>query len=246
MDGVILAESMAPAGAETGFTERIYRLPCCPFSYRPPDYAPQIPPPPSIRNGFITFGSFNNPAKVGPEVVSVWAGILRCIPNSRLILKARSLADPTIANLMRHRFEIFGVDSARLNFRGPSSHAEMLAQYGDIDIALDPFPFCGGLTTCEALWMGVPVVTLPRLRPMSRQGASLLRSVGLDSLVAATPREYLAIAVKLANDVGRIQLLRSSMRELVATSTLFDGAVLARALERVYVQAHQISHRETS
>lgn len=246
MDGVILAESMAPEGVETGFTEQIHRLPCCPFSYRPPDYAPPIAAPPNISNGFITFGSFNNLAKMGPEVVSVWARILQCVPNSRLILKARSLSDPTIANLIRHRFKVLGVEPSRLDFRGPSSHAELLAQYGDMDIALDTFPFCGGLTTCEALWMGVPVVTLPWLRPMSRQGSSLLQAVGLDSLVAATPREYAANAIELANDVGRIQELRSCLRKRVETSALFDGAALALALERVYVQANQISHREAS
>jgi predicted O-linked N-acetylglucosamine transferase (SPINDLY family) len=237
MDGVILGETMAPPGVETAFTEKIWCLPCSQFSYRPPDYAPEVAPPPHTRNGCITFGCFNNPAKIGHEVVALWATILHACPGSRLLLKSRSLADPHIADRMRHRFSLLGIDPGRLDVRGASTHTDMLAQYGDMDIALDPFPFCGGLTTCEALWMGVPVVTLPWLRPMSRQGQDLLQEVGLSALVARTPRDYARLAARLAGDSTHLQHLRLSLRERMRQSDLCDGSALSRALETVYVEA---------
>ncbi len=237
MDGIILGRATAPPGAETAFTEKVWRLPCSQFSYRPPDYAPEVMPPPHTRNGHITFGCFNNPAKIGHEVVALWATILHANPNSRLLLKSRSLADPHIAERMRYRFAVQGIDPARLDVRGASPHPEMLAQYGDMDIALDPFPFCGGLTTCEALWMGVPVVTLAWLRPMSRQGQDLLQEVGLHALVARTPRGYASIAHQLAADSTRLQHLRHSLRARMRQSDLCDGLVLSRALEAVYIKA---------
>jgi len=128
--------------------------------------------------------------------------------------------------------------------RGPSPHAAMLAEYGDIDIALDPFPYGGGLTTCEALWMGVPVVTMPWLRPLSRQALAVLEAIGLGDLVARTPREFAAIVARLAADGGRRAALRDGLRDRMRASDLFDGRSLAAALEQSYSAA--LASREAS
>jgi protein O-GlcNAc transferase len=237
LDGVITGEALAPAGTEAAFTEPLLRLPRLPFSYRPPDDAPAVAAPPSARAGRVTFGCFNNPAKIGDAVVHAWAGVLRAVPGSRLLLKARTLGEGAAGERMRRRFAAQGIDPARVACRGASPHREMLAEYGELDVALDPFPFCGGLTTCEALWMGVPVVTLPWRRPLSRQGAAILASLDLDDLVAATPRDYAAIAARLAGDEARRARLRRDLRARIAASALFDGAGLARALEGAFRRA---------
>ncbi|MBL0141446.1 MAG: tetratricopeptide repeat protein [Betaproteobacteria bacterium] len=237
VDGVVLGSDLAPEGSEAAFTERIRRLGRRHLTYAPPDYAPPVAAPPSARPGAVAFGCFNNVAKIGDGVLRAWALILHALPESRLVLKSRSLGDPEVAAIAKNRLAALGIDSPRVETRGGSPHPEMLAEYGGIDIALDPFPFCGGLTTCEALWMGVPVVTLPWRRPMSRQGLSVLRAVGLEDLAAGTPKHYVAAAVALASDGPRRAELRASLRERMRRSALFDAASLARALECEYLRA---------
>lgn len=236
IDGAILSGAMAPPGAEAAFIEPLIRLPRLQFTYRPPDYAPPVAPCPQARNGFVTFGCFNNPAKIGLDVIQAWARAMGRTEGSRLVLKWRAFHDPNVVARLRHRFQVLGIDPSRIEARPLSPHARMLGEYADIDIALDPFPFCGGLTTCEALWMGVPVVTLPWVRPMSRQGAAILAAAGLDDLVAATPRDYVQAIVALAADLPRRERLRASLRRLMEASPLFDGVSLARALEAEYVR----------
>jgi len=235
IDGVLLGDAMAPPGAQDAFVEPLRKLPRCHFTYQPPSYAPAIAECPESTRGYVTFGSFNNPAKAGEDVFAAWAAILFGTPNSRLVLKWRSLADAAVRAHIERAFALHGIDSTRLDLREASPHPTMLAQYGDIDIALDPFPFCGGLTSCEALWMGVPVVTLPWLRPMSRQGLALLNMIGLESLVATTPRQYIDIATALAADHARRKELRATLRARVQASLLFDADGLARALESQYL-----------
>jgi predicted O-linked N-acetylglucosamine transferase (SPINDLY family) len=234
IDGVLLGEAQAPPGTQEGFVEPVLTLPRCHFTYRPPDYAPAVAQPPAERNGWLTLGSFNNPAKLNAGVLRVWAETLRTLPNSRLVLKWRSLTDPALAARLRQQFALLDIEPERIELRGASTHAQMLAEYGDIDIALDPFPFCGGLTTCEALWMGVPVVTLPWRRPVSRQGHAILDAIGLADLSADTPREYVATVRRLAMNIQRRAELRSELRDRMRNSALFDGASLARALESTF------------
>lgn len=237
IDGIVLGAAQAPPGTQEGYVEPVLALPRCHFTYRPPDYAPAVSPPPAERNGVLTLGSFNNPAKPGAGVLRVWADILKTLPDSRLVLKWRSLADPALAERLRQHFALLGVDPGRVELRGASPHPQMLAEYGDIDIALDPFPFGGGLTTCEALWMGVPVVTLPWRRPVSRQGLAILDALGLADLAADTPREYVATVRRLAADTQRRAALRTELRARMKNSALFDGASLARTLESIFVAA---------
>jgi len=174
MDYVLMDATTVPPGAERWFSETLIRLPGGRFCYQPPDFAPPVAPPPVAQRGTITFGSFNNARKITAEVARVWARILTAVPDGRLILKWGTLGDPGMARRFRDRFEGLGIAPERLELRGWARHDQMLGEYGDIDIALDPFPFCGGLTTLEALWMGVPVVTWPQSRPVSRQSLGFL------------------------------------------------------------------------
>jgi predicted O-linked N-acetylglucosamine transferase (SPINDLY family) len=190
--------------------------------------------PPCLRGDGVTFGSFNNLTKIGPEVIQLWAEILREVPNSRLLLKWKSLIDLPTRTKLAVTFEAFGVDPNRLILRGESRHPALLAEYADIDIALDPFPFSGGLTSCEALWMGVPVVTLPGTAAPSRQTWGFLQALGRNEWVAGSPRDYSRIAARLASDHQRLAEIRGSLRQQMAGSPLCDGPSFTGALEAVY------------
>ncbi|MCP5155908.1 MAG: tetratricopeptide repeat protein [Ectothiorhodospiraceae bacterium] len=236
MDAALLGADQAPPGAEAFFTETLVRLDRNQFVYRPPDYAPDPRPAPARRA--ITFGSFNNLAKVSPEVLVAWARVLDAVPASWLVLKWRGLDDAWVAERVRRQLAGAGIDPRRVELRGASSHERMLADYDGIDVALDPFPFSGALTTCEALWMGVPVVTLPWQRPVSRQTMAILRDLGLDDLVARNVDDYAAIAAQLADDAPRRHALRLELRARIEASPLRDGASLARSLESRYRMLH--------
>lgn len=244
MDAVLLDEWHLPVHqADTGpaeyFTETVVRIPGGRFCYQPVPWAPkQVSPPPCKRNGFVTFGSFNNTAKLNDAVLDVWAEVLHAVPASRLVLKWRTLNDPDFRRRLTGAFALRGVDSQRLELRGPSFHNEVLVQYGDIDIALDPFPFTGGLTTCEALWMGVPVVTWPQARMVSRQSHALLSQIGLTEFSASNAAEYVRIARDLAIDPVRLAGLRSALRPTMAASGLMDVAGFARSLEETLLNVY--------
>src|SRR6185369_10142009 len=141
-----------------------------------------------------------------------WRDIMAALPAARLVLKWTSLNDPWLREILARRLGNHGIDPARVELRGPVPHADLLEEYADIDVALDPFPFSGALTTCEALWMGVPIVTLEGHRPTSRQSSSILRAIGLESLVAASPRDYVERAVSLGRDRGQRATLRQELR----------------------------------
>jgi protein O-GlcNAc transferase len=227
IDAILADATMIAPGEERFFSERVVRLPHGRFCYAPPAYAPE----PGTRTGAIAFGSFNNLSKVGPAVRLLWAEILRAVPESKLVLKWSSLED---SGLRQRLLAEFAVAPDRIELRGASPHAEMLAQYGDIDIALDPFPFSGGVTTCEALWMGVPVVTLPGEGAASRQTLGFLRAIGRTEWAARSAEDYVRIASGLAADRGRLDEIRMGLRRQVAGSPLCDGQGFTRALEAAY------------
>src|SRR5205823_8583768 len=146
----------------------------------------------------VTFGSFNNPAKLNAAVIAVWAEVLKQVPASRLILQYRGMDDAGMVRGLREQFASHGIDPARVVCQGAAAHSVLLAQYQGVDLALDPFPYNGGLTTCEALWMGVPVITWPGETFASRHGLSHLSNVGLSETIARTREEYVALAVSWA------------------------------------------------
>ena len=234
MDYVLMDAVSAPPGEERWYSEAVVRLPHGRFCYDPPETAPAPADPPFSRRGHVTFGCFNNISKIGPDVVRSWARILEASPGARLICKWRTLGEESSRRRLIEAFAAAGVAADRLELRGFSPHQEMLAEYGDIDIALDPFPFGGGLTSCEALWMGAPVVTLPGDRPASRQTLGFLRHAGLDDLAAASPTDYVAKAASLAGDPRRLAAVRHSLRLRLAASPLCDGPLFTAALESAF------------
>jgi protein O-GlcNAc transferase len=236
MDYLVMDHATMPLGEERWFSEAIVRLPYGRFCYAPPAYAPEPVDPPALKRGLVTFGSFNNVAKIGSGVIDLWATVLQATPKSRLLLKWKSFDNENVRRRFSDAFAAAGVAPDRLELRGFSLHPEMLAQYGDVDIALDTFPFGGGLTSCEALWMGVPVVTWPGDRPASRQSVGFLDILGLDECVARAPAEYVQCATDLAADPDRLLALRHSLRARMAASPLCDGARFTPTLEAAFKQ----------
>lgn len=231
IDAVILDAWHAPPGIEAQFAEPILRIPSR-WCYTPVPWAPATVAAPAFeRNGFITFGCFNNTAKYHPEVFDLWARILATVPGSRLILKWRTFNDDEFRHKVTQDFIDRGIAADRIELRGPSFHDQLLKEYADIDIALDPFPFTGGLTSCEALWMGVPVVTWPQSRVVSRQTHAILNPIGLPELSAKDADDYVKIAVELANDKQRLAQLRATLRDRSRASPLMDVADFTRQFE---------------
>jgi predicted O-linked N-acetylglucosamine transferase (SPINDLY family) len=232
MDYLIADPDLVPRRGEEKFEERVVRLGRF-YVHEPLAEAPEVSAPPSGETGRITFGSFNNPAKVSGEVLGLWGEVLNAVPGSVLRVKFKNW----FANAgLRERFvRGLGVGAERIEFvaeeEGLAGH---LGGYGEIDIALDPYPFTGSTTTFEALWMGVPVVTLMGRSMAGRWSGSMLRAVKLEELIAGSPAEYVAIARRLAEDPRRLAELRAGLRGRVAASSLCDGRRRARQLDRLY------------
>jgi len=184
-----------------------------------------------LPTGHITFGSFNNTAKFNDGVFDLWARIMAAVPNALLVLKWRTFNDDNLCQYVREAFARRGVVAERLDLRGPSFHAGLLEEYACVDIALDPFPFTGGLTSCEALWMGVPVVTWPQSRAVSRQTFALLSAIGLPELAAQDGNDYVRIAVALAGNHQMLTSLRRTMRDKMRASSLMEVAAFASDIE---------------
>jgi protein O-GlcNAc transferase len=233
INAVLLDDGHAPLGTERLFVERIIRLPNR-FCFTPPDFVPDISPPPCLRYGYITFGSFNNTAKLNNAVIATWAEILQKVPDSRLILKWRTFNDPNLRAKLLTQFANLGITKERIELRPASPHKHMLAQYADIDIALDPFPFCGGMTTFEALWMGIPVVTLPGTRVVSRQSHAILSSIGHIEWSGQSTSDYIHIACQLAQNPQELAALRDSLRSTLANSNVTDPQYAVEQLGETY------------
>ena len=218
-------------GEEVNFTETIWRLPETRLCFTPPEDAVTITPLGAAANGQLTFGCFNHLTKVNDDVVAAWARVLAAIPQSTLFLKAKQLREPEASAEITARFAAHGVAGERLRLEGPSPRAEYLDRYNCVDIALDPFPYTGGMTTAEALWMGVPVLTLAGSSFLSRQGVGLLTNAGLPDWIATDPDDDVARAVAHAGDLRRLAALRAGLRQQVAASPLFDAPRFARHFE---------------
>lgn len=229
-----------PGASDSHCVETLLRLPDTFLCYQPPAEAPDIVPAPNEAGAAFTFGSFNNIPKVTRAVVSAWARILREALGSRLILKSRAFVEEATRARIAGEFAAEGIDVTRLELIGwlnrPGDHLRL---YERIDLALDPFPYNGTTTTCEALWMGVPVLTLAGQRHAARVGASLLGGLGLDDYVTPSVDAYVARAVALAQAPAALNALRRELRERMAASALCDGPRFARALEAVYRQIWQ-------
>ena len=223
MDYLLADRYEVPEAAEPHIQERVLRMPGGYVCYDPPSDAPSVSPLPAFTRGYVTFGSFNNFAKITPDVVEVWSRILERVQGSRLVLKYLGMNDPPVMRRMAGMFAQQGIDSTRLELLGWSCHEDLLREYQRIDVALDPFPYSGGLTTCEALWMGVPVVTCPGETFAGRHSLSHLSNVGLTETIADDLEGYVDLAVGLAADLTRLAGIRSRLRGQMAGSPLCDG-----------------------
>ena len=225
-----------PVGSEKWCTEKLVRLPEGFLCYSPQESAPEVSASPIDKKGFVTFGCFNAMAKIRPQLIRSWCRILKSVPGSRIIIKNTSLADKGVRKHLHNLFRKNGVQPRRvLLYEKCPSFEEHMALYHDIDIGLDSYPYNGTTTTCEALWMGVPVVTQSGEVHASRVGASLLLRLGLDDLVAETAEDYVSKAVSLASNPDKMAGLRLSLRQRMREK-ICDGKRFTASLEDVYRQ----------
>ncbi|MBK1693066.1 O-linked N-acetylglucosamine transferase, SPINDLY family protein [Ectothiorhodospira mobilis] len=238
MDYLLTDWIETPAGSEDTYTENLIRLPGGYVSYAPPAYMPEVNPLPARENGYITFGCFNNLHKINPQIIGLWARILEALPDSRLMLKDRRFEDPDVTAWVQQAFQAEGIPAERLILEKASPHPELLKTYNRIDIALDPWPYTGGLTTIEALFMGVPVVTCPGPSFAGRHAASHLTNAGLPEWVAQDFDDYQRIALDWANRLEDLAELRSNLRRQFQKSPLSGhvqfAANLLHAFELMY------------
>ncbi|MDK9702109.1 MAG: tetratricopeptide repeat protein [Sulfuritalea sp.] len=224
----------ADAGAE--FTEAVWRLPRTRLCFSPPAEAPPVSPLPALKDGCITFGSFQGMAKITPPTLDAWARILAAVPGARLRLQNNQLGDPATAAAFAGTLQAHGIPPGRVQMHGKASRAGYLAAHTDVDLLLDTFPFPGGTTTCEALWMGVPTVTLAGTRMLSRQGAGLLSAAGLADWVAQDAAHYVALACAKAANVEGLAVMRAGLRQRLPATPLFDGAAFARDFQHCLLE----------
>jgi len=233
MDYWITDEVLHPLDTPEQAVEAIWRLPRCWVCYQAPLDAPQVAQRPPAQEQ-VMFGSFSNLAKLSENVISTWSELLHELPSSQLLLMDMPLAEIQTREQIQARFARYGISSNRLILQRGAPLAEYLATYAKVDIVLDTFPRTGGTTTAEALWMGLPVVTLAGQRYVERISASKLSAVGHEELIARNRQEYLEIALALANDPARRADLRGNLRDQLARSPLCDGVGLARVMEESY------------
>jgi predicted O-linked N-acetylglucosamine transferase (SPINDLY family) len=239
MDYVMHADSMEVPGTEAYFTEEIWRTGPIMAPYRPPADRSDPVPTPALRNGYVTFGSFNNPAKLNDATVAAWAAILRARPSAKLVLKYALFLDPVLQRATRARFAGFGADPAQLEFRGHSTGPDYTREFQDIDLALDPSPVPGGTTTVDAIANGVPVLVLKGEDFYARTPLPLLLPCGLDDLVAESWGEYVAKALALTEDVAALDAMRATIRPAFDTSPYRDEVGFTRRLEADYRRMFQ-------
>jgi predicted O-linked N-acetylglucosamine transferase (SPINDLY family) len=222
-----------PPGTPQRFTEEVVRLPDVRLCYRPPENLPAVVAPPALRNGYVTFGCINRLSKTNPAVVAAWSGILAGVPGSRLLLKGTAYSSDEVRRAVQARFSAHGIGAERLELRGFSDEAQMMAEYGDIDICLDPFPYNGSTTTCDALAMGVPVVSLAGQSLAARAGVMYLTSCGMQEWIARDAAGYVRIARDAARDVAALARLRDGLRTRFLSSPVCDAPRFALAFEEI-------------
>lgn len=234
MDWIIGDAPQIPEGFEKWYAEKVYRMLDGVGVYLPPDMAPAIGPLPLKDNGVVTFGSLNRSVKLTSATLDLWGRVMAAVPDARLLLRDKHFSHTERVAELTEQFAARGVSADRLIFEGGASHAEFLETYNRIDIALDTQPYSGGLTTCEAMWMGVPVLTLPGHTYTACHSASHLANVGLGEWIAETADDFVAKAADWATRSGDLETLRATLRERMAASPLCDGPRFAGNLEAAF------------
>jgi predicted O-linked N-acetylglucosamine transferase (SPINDLY family) len=231
MDYVLVDEIGVPERDSLQFTERIRYLPETRLCFTPPETAPAVDPSPVLKNKHITFGCYQNISKVNDQVLKCWGSILSALPNAKLRWQCAQFVDAEARKLVLNRLGRSGISDAKFQLLDGTSRQDYLDSYRNVDMVLDTFPFPGGTTTCEALWMGVPTLTLAGSNFLSRQGASILTAAGLSNWVTFSGVDYEMKAIEFANDLVALSQLRMKLRSMVAPTALFDGARFARIFE---------------
>lgn len=227
-----------PAGEDAYYSEMLLRLDGCFLCYQPHPDTPEVAPLPALSNGHVTFGSFNNFSKINPGVLHLWSEVLKQVPCSRLLLKCPALTDAEVRERVSAALAELGIGAERVDLLGHTrSRQEHLALYARVDIALDTFPYNGTTTTCEALWMGVPVLSLVGKHHAGRVGASLLSAAGLADWLADTPDSFVATAQARAADLAGLRALREGLRSRLAGASLCDAAGFVRRFDDALSQA---------
>ncbi len=224
MDYLLTDYNESPFGEESYYTEKLVRLPNDYVCYEPPEYDIEVGKLPALYNGYITFGCFNNPSKINDELIKQWAHILHSVKGSKLLLKSKQYSTKRFVNHITELFSKYGIDKERLNFEGYAYHEDLLATYHKVDIALDPWPYSGGLTTCEALWMGVPVVTCAGPTFAGRHSVTHLNNTGNTDWVTENWEDYRSKVIELASNIDELESIRSKLRIKLVQSPLCDGA----------------------
>lgn len=232
MDYLVTDRFQTMPGTEEIYSERWLVLPDDYICFLPIPTSPPVSPSPALANGFVTFGSFNNPAKLSDDTLALWCRVLDAVPDSRLLLAYRGFDDPQIQHDIRSGLATSGVAPERVDFKTFTYHEEFLGGYGLMDVALDSMPYSGGLTTCEALWMGVPVITLATQSHFAgRHSLSHLSNAGYPHWAVETADDFVALGVDLASDLPRLARTRQTLRQEVSTSPLCDKDRYARGVE---------------
>ncbi|MDP2282676.1 MAG: hypothetical protein Q8L06_00945 [Pseudohongiella sp.] len=231
IDYVLVDHHCVPHGAEHEFVEQVWRLPENTLCFTPPQVTLEVTPPPAVANGYVTFGSLNNPDKLNDHVLALWARMLNAVPNSRLLLRGTKFHSRVYTKAFMQRAMAAGLDASRMTIEGPAARDVFLKTYQRIDIALDPFPCSGATTTAEALWAGVPVLSLKGDRMVWRMAISMLTACGLEDWLADDADHFVALAQAKALDLQSLVALRRRQRDQVLASPLFDAKYFAGQFE---------------
>jgi predicted O-linked N-acetylglucosamine transferase (SPINDLY family) len=228
MDYILADRWQIPEEFEQFYTERVLRMEHDYVCYEPPPYSPPVGPLPAERNGYVTFGGFHNVGKAGALSVATWAKVLHAVPDSKLVLAYKKLNDPVVEARLRRRFDEAGIPRERVIVEGSTPHWTLLNRYNDVDIGLDSRPYSGGLTTLEAMWMGVPVVTVPGRTFAGRHSLTHLTNAGFPELAAPDEEGYVGLAAELSRDLPRLAEYRRTLRPRLVDSPIMNPRAFAR------------------
>jgi len=237
MDHILADQVALPPEDRPYYTERPLYLPHGYVSFRPPADAPLVGSLPALTTGCITFGSFNTVQKLNSSTLALWGAVLRALPGSRLFLKSKGFDDPLVRSAYWEKLAAEGVSSDRILLEGYAPRRELLAAYHQVDIALDPVPYQGGVTVLEALWMGVPTLVLRGKRPpFVRHAESHLTQAGVADWIVASEDAYVATALAWGSNLAGLSTLRSRLRQQMAASPICDTVAFTRDLEAAFTQ----------
>lgn len=239
IDFLISDPFLTPTNLEKNFTEKIIRMTHSRWCFTPPLESPDVSPMPAEKSGAITFGCFNNLTKLNGSVFELWSCVLNKVPRSVLLLKNSQFREKANIKYAQEKFKKFGIENDRLIIEGPEPRNEYLKAFSKVDVALDPFPFTGGATSVEGLWMGVPFITLEGDTMVSRQGVSILKNAGLDEFIARDKKDYIAKAVKISENLDQVKEFRKNCRQTLPRHPLFNQQQFAADFEALLIETYK-------